>query len=270
MLGIGTAQIDTAEQCEEYVQQAIACGYRLIDTAAAYQNEEAIGEAIKNCGVQRNELFLTTKLWIQDSGYEKTKIAFERSKKRLGLDYIDLYLIHQPIGDIYGSWRAMEELYEAGEVKAIGVSNFSADRLADLMLFHKVKPAINQIEVHPYCQASEIHKYMQKMNVQTEAWGTFAGGENCLLKNDELINIGRKYKKTAAQIILRWLLQRKIVSVFKAISVEHLKENIDIFNFTLTDKEMLQFVHLDTRQSIFINYDLPETVQRLGMKRFAI
>lgn len=269
-MGIGTAQIDTADQCEQYVQRAIAAGYRLIDTAAAYQNEEAVGRAIKASGIQRNELFLTTKLWIQDSGYKETKQAFDRSKKRLGVDYIDLYLIHQPIGDIYGSWRAMEELYEAGEIKAIGVSNFSSDRLADLMLFHKVKPAINQIEVHPYCQANEIHQYMQAVNVQTEAWGVFAGGKSCLLKNDELVRLGKKYKKTAAQVILRWMLQRRIVSVFKAVSMEHLKKNIDILDFELTDKELLQMMHFDTRQSIFINYNLPETVQRLGMTRFAI
>jgi diketogulonate reductase-like aldo/keto reductase len=217
ILGFGVFQIADLEECERSVYEAIRAGYRLIDTAAAYQNEEAVGTAIQKSGVPREEIFVTTKLWIQDAGYESTKKAFERSLKRLQLDYLDLYLIHQPYGDVYGSWRAMEELYREGRIRAIGVSNFQPDRLMDLMLHNEVVPAVNQIETHPFNQQIETQKFLEENKVQIESWGPFAEGKNNIFENELLRSIASKYQKTVAQVILRWLTQRGVVVIPKSV-----------------------------------------------------
>jgi diketogulonate reductase-like aldo/keto reductase len=231
ILGFGVFQIPDAEECERSVSEALRTGYRLIDTAAAYENEEAVGEAIKRSGLAREEIFVTTKLWIQDAGYESAKKAFERSLQRLQLDYLDLYLIHQPYGDIYGSWRAMEEMYREGRVRAIGVSNFHPDRLMDLMLHNEVAPAINQVETHPFCQQIEAQQFMREHGVQIESWGPFAEGRNNIFQNELLLPIAGKYGKTVAQVILRWLIQREVVVIPKSVRKERVVENFDVFNF---------------------------------------
>ena len=215
ILGFGVYQIADTEECEKSVYEAIRAGYRLIDTAAVYQNEEAVGKVIEKSGVTREEIFVTTKLWIQDAGYESTKKAFERSLKRLQLDYLDLYLIHQPYGDVYGSWRAMEELYREGKIRAIGVSNFQPDRLMDLMVHNEVVPAVNQIETHPFNQQIETQKFLEENKVQIESWGPFAEGKNNIFENELLRSIASKYQKTVAQVILRWLTQRGVVVIPK-------------------------------------------------------
>ena len=217
ILGFGVYQINDAEECERSVYEALQAGYRLIDTASAYGNEEAVGNAIKKSGAAREELFVTTKLWIQDAGYESAKQAFEKSLQKLRLDYLDLYLIHQPFGDVYASWRAMEELYREGRIKAIGVSNFQPDRLMDLMIHNEVVPAVNQIETHPFCQQIETQKFLQENNVQIESWGPFAEGRNNIFGNELLLSLAGKYRKTVAQIILRWLTQRGIGSLGIAV-----------------------------------------------------
>jgi len=215
ILGFGVFQITDAEECERSVYDALQAGYRLIDTAAAYGNEEAVGRAVKRSGVAREEIFVTTKLWVQDAGYESAKKAFERSLKRLQLDYLDLYLIHQPYGDVYGSWRAMEELNREGRVRAIGVSNFHPDRLMDLMVHNEVAPAVNQIETHPFNQQIEPQKFMQENSIQIESWGPFAEGRNNIFENELLRSIAGKYGKSVAQVILRWLIQREVVVIPK-------------------------------------------------------
>ena len=222
LLGFGVFQVPDAEECERSVTDAIRVGYRLIDTAASYGNEEAVGRAIKRSGVARAALFVTTKLWIADAGDERTKPAFERSLKRLQLDYLDLYLIHQPIGDVYGAWRAMEELYREGRIRAIGVSNFQPDRIMDLMLHNQVAPAVNQIETNPFCQQTETQKFLQENKVQIESWGPFAEGKNNMFQNDLLLSLAGKYKKTVAQIILRWLTQRGVVAIPKSVRKERI------------------------------------------------
>ena len=211
ILGFGVFQVTNAEECEWSVSEALQTGYRLIDTAASYLNEEAVGKAIKRSGVSREELFVTTKLWIQDTGYERTKKAFEKSLHRLQLDYLDLYLLHQPYGDIYGSWRAMEELNREGKIRAIGVSNFQPDRIMDLIVHNEVVPAVNQIETHPFNQQIETQKFLQENNVQIESWGPFAEGKNNIFQNELLLSIAGKYRKTVAQVILRWLTQREVI-----------------------------------------------------------
>jgi len=228
ILGFGVYQITDAKECEQCVYDALMAGYRLIDTAAAYLNEEAVGRAIKRSGVPREELFITTKLWIQDAGYERTKKAFEKSLKKLQLDYLDLYLIHQPFGDVYGSWRAMEELYREGKIRAIGVSNFQMDRLVDLILHNEVVPAINQIETHPFCQQIESAKLMKEYNVQIESWGPFAEGRNNMFQNEVLLSLAEKYSKSVAQVILRWLIQRGVVAIPKSVHKERIIENFNI------------------------------------------
>src|SRR5437660_2568192 len=220
ILGFGVFQMTDLEECERSVNDAIQAGYRLIDTAASYENEEAVGKGIKRSGVPRQELFVTTKLWLADAGYEKTKHAFDRSLRRLGLDYLDLYLIHQPYGDVYGSWRAMQELYREGRVKAIGVSNFHPDRLMDLILHNEVTPAVNQIETHPFHQQVGTQKFLQENKVQIESWGPFAEGRNNIFHNDVLQAIGGKYGKSVAQVILRWLTQRGVVAIPKSVRKE--------------------------------------------------
>jgi 2,5-diketo-D-gluconate reductase A len=250
-LGFGVFQVPDAAQCEQSVFDAITAGYRLIDTAASYMNEEAVGRAVKRSGVARKELFITTKLWVQDAGYEKTKTAFERQMKLLGLDYLDLYLIHQPYGDVYGSWRVMEELYKEGRIRAIGVCNFSDVRLVDLAEFNEVVPAINQVEVHPFCQQNTIKKTMDEYKVRMEAWGPLAEGQRDIFKNEVLSSIGRKYGKTIAQVILRWHVQRGVVAIPKSVHRERIVENYSIWDFKLSEEDMHAIAAMDTNQSLY-------------------
>jgi 2,5-diketo-D-gluconate reductase A len=239
LLGFGVFQMADPAECENSVLEALRVGYRLIDTAASYGNEEAVGNAIAKAGVAREELFITTKLWIQDTGYEKTKAAFERSMQRLQLDYLDLYLIHQPYGDVYGAWRAMEELYQAGRIRAIGVSNFHPDRVMDLIVHNKVVPAVNQIETHPFQQQIETQAFLKENGVQIESWGPFAEGRNNMFTNELLASIGAKYQKSVAQVILRWLIQREVVAIPKSVRPERMLENLSIFDFELSADDML-------------------------------
>ena len=264
IVGFGVYQIADTEECEKSVYEAIRAGYRLIDTAAAYQNEEAVGTAIQKSGVPREEIFVTTKLWIQDAGCESTKKAFERSLKRLQLDYLDFYLIHQPYGDIYGSWRAMEELYREGKIRAIGVSNFQPDRLMDLMVHNEVVPAVNQIETHPFTQQIETQKFLEENKVQIESWGPFAEGKNNIFENELLRSIASKYQKTVAQVILRWLTQRGVVVIPKSVRKERIVENFNIFDFELSPEDRDAIISLDMKVSSFFDHRDPEIVKMLG------
>ena len=264
LLGFGVFQVPDAEECERSVYEAIRTGYRLIDTAAAYGNEAAVGNAIKRGGVARDELFVTTKLWIQDAGYESAKQAFERSLQRLQLEYLDLYLIHQPFGDVYGAWRAMEELYREGRIRAIGVSNFQPDRLMDLMVHNHVVPAVNQIETHPFNQQIETQAFLRENNVQIEAWGPFAEGKHNIFENEVLRSIADKYQKTVAQIILRWLTQRGVVAIPKSVRTERIVENFNVFDVEISPEDMEAIVALDTKTSSFFDHRDPNVVKRLG------
>jgi len=270
LLGFGVFQIRDAEECERCVYEAIQTGYRLIDTAASYGNEEAVGKAIKRSGVAREELFVTTKLWIQDAGYERTKRAFDRSLQRLQLDYLDLYLIHQPYGDVHGAWRAMEEQYRTGRVKAIGLSNFQPDRVMDMIVHHEIVPAVNQIELHPFCQQIETQKFLEDNNVQTESWGPFAEGRDGMFENELLLSIGAKYNKSVAQVILRWLLQREIVAIPKSVHKERIVENFSIFDFELSSEDMEAIVALDKKTSSFFDHRDPAVVKRLSEAKLDI
>src|SRR5437763_2066260 len=270
ILGFGVFQITDATECERSVVDAIQIGYRHIDTAASYLNEEAVGRGIKRSGVIREELFITTKLWIQRNGYEGTKRAFEDSLKRLELDYIDLYLIHQPFGDVYGEWRAMEELYQQGKAKAIGVSNFLPDRIMDLMTYNKVTPAVNQIEVNPFHQQIDTQKFLQDNNVQVEAWAPFAEGRNNIFQNELLLSIAAKYKKSVAQVILRWLSQRGIVVLSKSVRKERMMENISVLDFELSTEDMTAITTLDTKTSSFFDHRDPEIVKWMGNRELDI
>ena len=264
ILGFGVFQIEDLAECERSVRDAIDVGYRLIDTAASYGNEEAVGNAIRTSGVPRNELFVTTKLWIADTGYEKTKRAFDRSMKRLQLEYLDLYLIHQPYGDLFGSWRAMEELYREGRIKAIGVSNFHPDRVMDFIVHNEVAPAVDQIETHPFHQQVETQKFLKENNIQIESWGPFAEGKNNIFHNEVLVSIAGKHGKTVAQVILRWLTQRDIVVIPKSVRKERMAENFDIFNFELAPDDMDAIRQLDTGASLFFDHRDPAMVKWLG------
>jgi 2,5-diketo-D-gluconate reductase A len=264
LLGFGVFQVTDADECERSVSEAIRTGYRLIDTAAAYGNEEAVGNAIKRSGVAREELFVTTKLWIQDAGYERAKPAFERSLQRLQLEYLDLYLIHQPFGDVYGAWRAMEELYREGRIRAIGVSNFQSDRVMDLMVHNQVVPAVNQIETHPFNQQIETQKFLQENNVQIESWGPFAEGKHNMFQNEVLRSIAIKCEKTVAQVILRWLTQRGVVAIPKSVRPERIAENFTVFDFDLSPDDMAAIATLDTKTSSFFDHRDPAVVKRLG------
>src|SRR5256714_5323431 len=264
ILGFGVFQVTDLAECERSILDAISTGYRLIDTAASYMNEDAVGRAIKNSRVPREELFITTKLWIQSNGYEGTKKAFKNSLKKLQLDYLDLYLIHQPYGDVYGEWRAMQDLYKEGKVRAIGVSNFYSDRLIDLIIHNEVVPAVNQIETHPFHQQIETQKFLQENNVQIESWGPFAEGKHNIFKNEVLLSIAEKYKKTVAQVILRWLTQRRVVVIPKSVRKERIEENFDIFDFELSGEDMNAIVALDTKQSLFFDHRDPKMVKMLG------
>jgi diketogulonate reductase-like aldo/keto reductase len=270
ILGFGVFQVRDAEVCERSVYEAIQTGYRLIDTAASYLNEDAVGKAIKRSGVTREELFVTTKLWIQDAGYERTKKAFEKSLGRLQLDYLDLYLIHQPFGDVYGSWRAMEELYREGRIRAIGVSNFQPDRIMDLIVHNEVVLAVDQIETHPFNQQIETQKFLQENNVQIESWGPFAEGKNNIFQNELLLSIAGKYRKTVAQVILRWLTQRGVVVIPKSVRKERIVENFNIFDFELSSEDMDAIISLDTKVSSFFDHRDPEIVKRLGTVKLDI
>jgi diketogulonate reductase-like aldo/keto reductase len=267
ILGFGVFQITDLEVCESSIIEAINCGYRLVDTASSYHNEIAVGKAIKKCDVPREELFITTKLWVQDVSYEKAKKAFYKSLEKLQLEYLDMYLIHQPYNDIFGAWRAMEELYEEGLIKAIGVCNFSPDRLVDLSINSKIKPAINQIETHPMCQQIEPHKILKEENIQHQSWGPFAEGKDGIFENELLKNIGKKYNKSIAQVILRWLIQRDIVVIPKSVSKQRIIENIDVFDFELTDDDMSKIVTLDKNQSSFFNHNDVAMVKWLCEKK---
>ena len=267
-LGFGVFQIANHKECEQTVLHALETGYRLIDTAAAYFNEEAVGSAIKQSGIPRKDIFVTTKLWIQDAGYDSTKRAFEESLKRLQTDYLDLYLIHQPFGDIYSSWRAMEDLYNEGKIRAIGVSNFLPDRLLDLILHNKIIPAVNQVETHPFLQQTENAKFMKENNVQIESWAPFAEGKNNIFQNEILLPLAEKYNKSVAQIILRWLTQRDIVVIPKSVRKERIIENFDIFDFELSKEDMEKIVTLNTDQSSFFSHRDPEMVRFLSSIRY--
>ncbi|UQQ35931.1 aldo/keto reductase [Paenibacillus polymyxa] len=270
IIGFGVYQIKDANECEQSVYDALMAGYRLIDTAAAYQNEEAVGRAIKRSGVPREELFITTKLWVQDAGYESAKKAFVKSLEKLQLDYLDLYLIHQPFGDVYGSWRAMEELYHEGKIRSIGVSNFQMDRLVDLILHNEVTPAVNQVETHPFCQQIKGATLMKEYNVQIESWGPFAEGRNNMFHNGVLVSLAEKYQKSVAQVILRWLTQREVVVIPKSVHKERIIENFNIFDFDLSVEDMETIAALDMKQSSFFSHNDPEIVKALGMTRFEI
>src|SRR3954454_10009664 len=264
ILGFGVFQMADPAECERSVIDAVQTGYRLIDTAASYGNEEAVGKAIKRCGVPRQELFVTTKLWVSDAGYEKAKRAFERSLKRLGLDYLDLYLIHQPYGDVYGAWRAMEELYREGRAKAIGVSNFHPDRVMDLILHNEVPPAVNQVETHPFHQQVETQRFLRENNVQIESWGPFAEGKNDIFRNDVLRSVGAKYGKSVAQVILRWLTQRGVVAIPKSVRKERMAENFNVFDFDLDQEDMAAIATLETGKSAFFDHRDPAMVKWLA------
>ncbi|HET9920125.1 MAG TPA: aldo/keto reductase [Ktedonobacteraceae bacterium] len=264
LLGFGVFQMHDAEECERSVYDAIRTGYRLIDTAASYGNEEAVGKAIKRSGMPREDLFVTSKLWIQDAGDELTRPAFERSLQRLQLEYLDLYLIHQPFGDVYGAWRTMEKLYQEGRIRAIGVSNFPPDRLMDLMIHNDVKPAVNQIEVNPFNQQIEAQQFLQANGVQTEAWAPFAEGKHDIFHNELLLSLAQKYQKNVAQIILHWLTQRGIVALAKSVRKERIEENFHVFDFALSPDDMAAIATLDTKTSSFFDHRDPNMVKALS------
>lgn len=264
ILGFGVFQVTDLAVCEQSVLTAIQTGYRLIDTATVYGNETAVGNAIRKSGVARNELFITTKLWATDTGYEKTKKAFEKSLNKLQLDYLDLYLIHQPIGDVHGSWRAMEELYKAGKIRAIGVSNFHPDRVMDLIIFNEIVPAVNQIETHPFNQQIETQQFLKENKVQIQSWASFAEGKNDLFKNELLASIGKKYNKSIAQVVLRWLIQRGVAVIPKSVRKERIEENFNVFDFELSADDMSVIQTLDTKETLFFSHRDPAMVKWLG------
>jgi len=270
VLGFGVFQIADPKECTRSVVDAIEVGYRHIDTAQSYQNEEAVGKGLKESGVSRDKLFLTTKLWIQKNGFEGTLGAFDRSLKRLGVDYVDLFLIHQPYGDVYGEWRAMEKLHQEGKIRAIGVSNFHPDRITDLMIHHSIIPAVNQIEVNPFQQQIETHQYLSENKVRTEAWAPFAEGRNGIFQNPVLGSIGTKHGKSVAQVILRWLVQRDIVVLSKTTNKDRMKENRNVLDFALTDDEMAAIAGLDTKTSSFFDHRDPKMVRWLGERKLEV
>jgi diketogulonate reductase-like aldo/keto reductase len=267
ILGFGVFQVNDLAECQRAVEDALSLGYRLIDTASSYQNEAAVGNAIRESGIARDEIFITTKLWVSDTGYEKTKDAFDRSMKLLGLDVLDLYLIHQPCGDVHGSWRAMQELHREGRIRAIGVSNFHPDRVMDLIVFNEIPPAVNQIETHPFNQQIKTQAFLKENGVQIESWAPFAEGKHDIFKNELLRSIGEKHGKSIAQVILRWLVQRSVVVIPKSVRRERMEENLTVFDFELDAAEMESIAALDTKTSSFFDHRDPAIVKWLGTRR---
>ena len=269
-LGFGVFQITDANECQRSVVDAIETGYRLIDTAASYMNEEAVGKGLRASGIARDQLFVTSKLWVQEAGYERTLQAIDKSLRRLQLDYLDLYLIHQPFGDVHGSWRAMEDAYRAGKLRAIGVSNFQPDRLMDIKAFNEIPPAVNQVEVNPFQQQLESVPFMQEIGVQPEAWAPFAEGRNGLFQNDVLLAIAARHGKSVGQVVLRWLVQRGIVALAKSVRKERMAENIAIFDFELSDVDMAGIAALDTNTSSFFSHRDPAIVKWMSERKLDI
>jgi 2,5-diketo-D-gluconate reductase A len=267
ILGFGVFQVPDPAECERSVRDAIDVGYRLLDTAASYGNEASVGAAIRGHGIDRAELFITTKLWVQDASYEGAKAAFERSLNKLQLDYLDLWLIHQPYGDVYGAWRAMEELHRAGKIRAIGVSNFYPDRLVDFALHTDVTPAVNQIETHPFHQQHDALPFFDEYKIQAEAWGPFAEGKNGLFSNELLQGIGDKHGKSIAQVVLRWLIQRNIVAIPKSVRKARMAENFDVFDFQLDEGDIAAIGGLDQKASSFFDHRDPAMVKWIGQRR---
>lgn len=264
ILGFGVYQIKDPKECEQAVADAISVGYRLIDTAASYGNEEAVGRAVRRCKVPREELFITTKLWISDTSYEGARKAFQKSMDKLGLDYLDLYLIHQPMNDYYGAWRAMTELYKEGKIRAIGVCSFYPDRLADLVAFNEVAPAVNQVETNIFFQQKKAQEVMEEKGVQMESWAPFAEGRGNLFGNPVLKGIGEKYGKSVAQVVLRWQIQRGIVCIPKSVKKERMEQNIQVFDFELSDADMELIAALDTNGSAFFDHRDPAVIDMLA------
>lgn len=270
IVGYGVFQIADANECQRCVIDAIETGYRLIDTAASYMNEEAVGKGLRASGVARDELFVTSKLWVQETGYERTQQAIDKSLRRLQLDYLDLYLIHQPFGDVHGSWRAMEDAYRSGKVRAIGVSNFHPDRLMDIVAFNEIAPAVNQVEVNPFLQQPESVAFMKEIGVQAEAWAPFAEGRNGLFQNAALLAIAARHGKTVGQVVLRWLLQRGVVSLAKSVRKERMVENMSIFDFELDGSDMAGITALDTNTSSFFSHRDPAIVKWMSERKLGI
>jgi 2,5-diketo-D-gluconate reductase A len=270
ILGFGVFQVRDQAECERSVIDAIDVGYRLIDTAASYLNEEAVGRGIRQSGCSREALFVTTKLWVQDASYGGAQRAFDHSLKRLGLDYLDLFLIHQPFGDVHVAWRAMEELYRSGSVRAIGISNFHLDRVMDLIMANEVLPAVNQIEVNPFQQQIDAQGFLEANNIETEAWAPFAEGKNGIFQNEVLTAIASKHNKSAAQVILRWLTQRDIVALAKSVRKERMLENINVLDFELSPEEMASIKSLDQKTSSFFDHRDPEMVKWIMGRKLEI
>lgn len=270
ILGFGVFQIPDPGACARAVVDAIGAGYRLIDTAASYMNEAAVGQGVRDSGVARADLFVTSKLWVQDAGYERTREAIDKSLQRLQMDYLDLYLIHQPFGDVHGSWRAMEQAYRAGKLRAIGVSNFQPDRLMDIIAFNEVAPAVNQIEVNPFHQQAEACAFMQANGVQAEAWAPFAEGRNNLFENEVLAAVAARHGKTLGQVVLRWVIQRGIVALAKTVRPERMAENLDIFDFALSPADMDAIATLELGVSSFFSHRDPAIVKWMSERRLEL
>lgn len=260
ILGYGVYQV-TKEECERCVLDALKVGYRHIDTAQAYNNEEEVGLAIEKSGVPREKIFLTTKVWIDNYGYENTKKSIEVSLKKLRTDYIDLVLLHQPVSDTYGSWRALEELYEEGKIRAIGISNFYADRMVDFASFNKIKPMVNQVEINIFNQQKELKEWADKYDIELEAWAPFGEGRKGIFENPTVLEIAKKYNKTAAQVMLRWNIQRGIIVIPKSTHIERMEENFNVFDFELSEEDMKTISEIDLKESLFFSHQDPNTIE---------